>query len=119
MRVYLLTAVTFAAATAAFAQPTPKAARMAWATFLRAGPGHNYGSLDEIDRDERVGVLGCDRGWCAVSWDHAFGYIEQDALELASPPNGKAPAGGPQGCFAASSIGWLRPVFETFCETKK
>jgi hypothetical protein len=85
---------------------------------MRAGPGHNFGTLDEIAGGEKIAVLSCADRWCAIRYGRGFGYVEQDALALPTLPRGGSPMGAAHGCFEASGAAWLRPARQEFCPLK-
>lgn len=116
--IFFASFLVFAAPACALAQDGGTTTRTHWASFMRAGPGYNFGSLDEIDGDQTVRVFNCAEDWCAITHAGARGFIEQDALTLAELPKGREPTGGAQGCFESYDTGWLRPIRQTFCQTK-
>lgn len=46
-----------------------------WVTYLRAGPGHQYAVLDELDPHSSVEVQECGGDWCRVVSERAEGYM--------------------------------------------
>jgi hypothetical protein len=91
--------------------------RLAWSTFLRAGPGDRYAVIDEIEHSTPVQVLGCATGWCRIQDGRTTGYIDQDALTLARPATGWAPAAAEADCFVAGQVSNRGAAPTRFCGT--
>lgn len=92
---------------------------MHWATFMRAGPGANFGTIDEIDGGESITLLGCEANWCAIRVAGHTGYVMSDALNLpALPRRGTVPGENGTQCFRADAAGWWRPVPQRFCRSQ-
>lgn len=113
----IATLITVALLGSASAAETPTT--MHWATFVRAGPGSNFGTIDEIDGGEPVTLLGCASNWCAIRVAGHTGYVMSDALNLpALPRRGTAPDGNRTQCFRADGVGWAGPIPQQFCRSQ-
>jgi hypothetical protein len=110
------TAAIVLMATAGFAHAGTE--RLAWSTYMRAGPGENYAVVDELEHDTDVDVRQCNDRWCEIVSGQVVGYIDRDALTLPKPPGGNAPVGGPQGCFTASLYSYGTNGVTRFCQTE-
>ncbi len=84
-----------------------------WTSYLRAGPGLQYGVLDEIAPHHPLSVLNCSSGWCRVLYERAEGYVEQQWLTDAQA----APVlpGPSHDCFDATMTGWIGGSHVQFC----
>jgi hypothetical protein len=91
--------------------------RLAWSTFLRAGPGDQFAALDEIEHSTSVEVLGCAAGWCRIQEGRTVGYIDQDALTLPKVPGGATPPASAPNCFVAGQVSYPEAAPTRFCET--
>ena len=104
-----------AAAAAAMAASGAGAAPVAvgWSTYLRAGPGHAYAALTELEHDASVHVLSCDGRWCRVSDGGAEGYVDRDALRSPRTRTPSPPAR--TGCVLVGQVDDPRPRSTRFC----
>lgn len=88
-------------------------ARIASTTYLRAGPGTNYRSLDEASGGSAVEVLGCGGGWCRILLGDAAGYVAEAALQPSVAP---VPAAGQaSSCFGNPQSGFHGSREVRFC----
>ena len=62
-----------------------------WPTFYRAGPDHQYGVLDELQRGQKFEVMSCDGDWCHARDATGTGYIPRGALAATTPMPGTTP----------------------------
>ncbi len=89
--------------------------RLHWSTYLRDGPYENAHVIDEITRGSVIALGACNVHWCRVGVEGATGYIDKDAIALASPPDGAGKIGGPQGCFWDKQYSFRTPDETEFC----
>jgi hypothetical protein len=108
-----LTLLLLASLTASAASAAPTS--LHWSTYLRAGPGETFQTIDELEHDTVVDVQNCANGWCRVLDGGSEGYVDQDALKLPATPPAAAPASGAQTCFTARQAGFQNPT--RFCPT--
>ena len=78
-----------------------------WTTYLRVGPGYQYGVLDQLDAQSTVDVQDCQKGWCRVTYPGGAAYVEESLFTVAdihARPT-QTPPKGP--CFDARVNGYL------------
>ncbi len=73
---------------------------VAWPDYYRAGPGNQYGVLDEVQRGQTFEVLSCDGDWCKVRDSSSVGYLERGVLAAQAPAPTKTGE-----CFTSRSDG--------------
>ena len=89
-------------------------ARLAWSTYLRAGPAQTATALDELEHGVAVRVAGCGPRWCRVTAEEGLaGYIDRDALALPPPPAAQPSAR--TGCVVVGQADDRRPMPTRFC----
>ena len=91
---------------------SPPSVKLAWSTYLRAGPGETYQAIDEVEHGVAVVVDGCADRWCRVSGAGIAGYVDQDALTLPAPP---APSPSARPCVVVGQADDRRPMPTRFC----
>lgn len=82
-------------------------------TYLRAGPGTAFRSVDEAAGGATVQVLGCADGWCRIQLGDAAGYVASAALTPGPAPT--MPPGARQTCFLDPLSGYHGSRDEEFC----
>lgn len=107
--------VTFAVvlALASAAGAAPGRARLAWSTYLRAGPSVTSAVVDELEHDTPVVLASCAQGWCRVSADGLEGFIDRDAIDLSPSPPARPQAGA--ACVVVGQADARQPRPTRFC----
>ena len=72
-----------------------------WPDYYRAGPGNQYGVLDEVERGQTFDVLSCDGDWCKVRDSSSVGYLERGVI--AALPTQPPPPVKTGDCFTSRS----------------